>query len=88
MFSNDFMRKHQNVTVYSDLLDAHMYLMKPSVLDFLREEANRDISTVKGELLPKLVRRQWYKPKGTKEPPAEKDALDSSSDEFELAEPK
>jgi len=48
---------HPRVTVLSGLQDCHLYIMKRWILDYIT--ANRNISTVKGELLPALVSYQF-----------------------------
>ena len=45
------------VTVHSGLRDAHLYLLKRWIVDYV--VADKNISTIKGELLPVLVRKQF-----------------------------
>lgn len=54
------MRKNQAMTVYSRLVDAHIYLIKRWVLNFLCH--NEGFSTLKGELLPYIIRKQLSRP--------------------------
>ncbi|EDQ84666.1 uncharacterized protein MONBRDRAFT_34620 [Monosiga brevicollis MX1] len=51
------LREHPQVVVRRDLLDAHLYIFDRWVLDFL--VANEQISRIKGDLLPRLVRKQF-----------------------------
>jgi translation initiation factor eIF-2B subunit gamma len=51
------MRSHPCVDVHMDLLDAHIYIFSPLVLDILEEK--KWISTIKGELMPYLVKKQF-----------------------------
>lgn len=54
-------KKFDSISMYSRLLDAHLYVMKKWVIDYL-VEADRFIS-VKGELVPYIVKKQLGKPK-------------------------
>lgn len=56
-FRKSFFKKHPNVTMKTKLLDGHLYIMKSWVLDILQEDES--ISTIKGELVPMLVRKQF-----------------------------
>ncbi|KAF5284330.1 hypothetical protein FQA39_LY04623 [Lamprigera yunnana] len=56
-------RKHTNITLYSNLLDAHVYVLKNWVVKYLQHESN--ISTIKGELLPHIIKKQLLKPAKT-----------------------
>eukprot|EP00730_Choanoeca_flexa_P012821 TRINITY_DN4652_c0_g1_i1.p1 TRINITY_DN4652_c0_g1~~TRINITY_DN4652_c0_g1_i1.p1 ORF type:complete len:481 (+),score=86.69 TRINITY_DN4652_c0_g1_i1:104-1444(+) len=55
------LRNHPQVVLRGDLLDAHLYIFARWVIDYLK--ANEYISTIKGELIPDLVHRQFSKPK-------------------------
>lgn len=55
------LRKFPCVDIHKDLLDAHLYIFAHWVLDLLAEK--KWISTVKGELVPYLVKKQFRKPK-------------------------
>lgn len=54
-------KKFGSISMYSRLLDAHLYVMKKWVIDYL-VDADRFIS-VKGELVPYIVKKQLTKPK-------------------------
>ena len=43
--------------MYNNLLDAHFYILDKWVCDFIK--ADQQISTIKGELIPKLVKKQF-----------------------------
>ncbi|XP_046830760.1 translation initiation factor eIF-2B subunit gamma [Vespa crabro] len=58
--SQKILKKHTNFTMYSKLMDAHVYIINKWVLDFL--VFNKNISTLKGELLPYIVTKQLSKP--------------------------
>ncbi|XP_052775197.1 translation initiation factor eIF-2B subunit gamma-like [Mya arenaria] len=60
-FRKSLFKKHPNVRIRSNLTDCHLYLIKKWVVDYLAE--NRQISSIKGELIPHLVRKQFYKQK-------------------------
>ena len=51
------MREHPKIAMYNNLLDAHFYIVDKWVCDFLKKEER--ISTIKGELIPKLVKNQF-----------------------------
>uniref|UniRef100_A0A3Q1GKM0 Translation initiation factor eIF2B subunit gamma n=1 Tax=Acanthochromis polyacanthus TaxID=80966 RepID=A0A3Q1GKM0_9TELE len=53
------MRKHPRMHIKTGLVDAHLYCMKKAVVDFLTE--NKSISSIRGELVPYLVRKQFSK---------------------------
>uniref|UniRef100_A0A3P9KWC6 Translation initiation factor eIF2B subunit gamma n=1 Tax=Oryzias latipes TaxID=8090 RepID=A0A3P9KWC6_ORYLA len=52
-------RKHPRMHIRTGLVDAHLYCLKKAVVDFLSE--NKSISSIRGELLPYLVRKQFSK---------------------------
>lgn len=54
-------RKHTNITMYSNLIDSHVYVLKKWIIKYLLHE--KSISTIKGELLPHIIRKQLSKPK-------------------------
>ncbi|EFN89754.1 translation initiation factor eIF-2B subunit gamma [Harpegnathos saltator] len=60
-FSQKLLRRGSKYTVYSKLLDAHLYIISKWVLDFL--VFNKTFSTLKGELLPYVISKQLLKPK-------------------------
>ncbi|KAF7652969.1 hypothetical protein LDENG_00088860 [Lucifuga dentata] len=53
------MRKHPRMHIKTGLVDAHLYCLKKAVVDFLTE--NKSISSICGELVPYLVRKQFSK---------------------------
>ncbi|XP_018608641.1 translation initiation factor eIF2B subunit gamma [Scleropages formosus] len=53
------MRRHPRMHIKTGLVDAHLYCLKRSVIDFLAE--NKSISSIRGELVPCLVRKQFSK---------------------------
>lgn len=56
---NALLKKHPILSIQSRLLDAHVYIFKKWVLDFLEF---KNFSTIKGELLPFIVKKQLSKP--------------------------
>lgn len=54
------LKKHTNVTMHCSLVDAHLYIMKNWVCKYLQHE--KSFSTIKGELLPHIIKRQMSKP--------------------------
>ncbi|XP_071952872.1 translation initiation factor eIF2B subunit gamma-like isoform X2 [Antedon mediterranea] len=59
MLRKSILEKHPFIRVGTNLLDAHMYIFKKWVIDYLCE--HRHISSVKGELIPSLVKKQFIK---------------------------
>uniref|UniRef100_A0A4W5Q9U6 Translation initiation factor eIF2B subunit gamma n=1 Tax=Hucho hucho TaxID=62062 RepID=A0A4W5Q9U6_9TELE len=53
------MRKHPRMHIKTGLVDAHLYCLKKSVVDFLAD--NKSVSSIRGELVPYLVRKQFSK---------------------------
>lgn len=53
------MLKHPRMHIKTGLLDAHLYCFKRCVVDFLVE--NKSITSLRGELVPYLVRKQFIK---------------------------
>ncbi|KAL5017042.1 hypothetical protein ScPMuIL_006631 [Solemya velum] len=60
-FRTSVLRKHPCLTIKSNLTDCHLYLMKKWVVNFLAEY--KSISSLKGELIPYIVKKQFAKPK-------------------------
>uniref|UniRef100_T1JJZ0 Translation initiation factor eIF2B subunit gamma n=1 Tax=Strigamia maritima TaxID=126957 RepID=T1JJZ0_STRMM len=64
-FRRNILERHPNCTVYSKLMDAHLYLMKKSVLDDLVKKHLLivvfflNFSSIKGELVPSLIEEQF-----------------------------
>ncbi|XP_011495858.1 PREDICTED: translation initiation factor eIF-2B subunit gamma isoform X2 [Ceratosolen solmsi marchali] len=57
---NKLLKKHSDFIVHSKLLDAHLYVINKWVLNFLIHRKN--FNTLKGELLPYIVKKQLDKP--------------------------
>lgn len=51
------LKKYPNVTLYTNMLNAHLYVFKKWVIDLIVEKKN--ISSLQGELVPLLVSSQW-----------------------------
>ncbi|XP_075970662.1 eukaryotic translation initiation factor 2B subunit gamma [Anticarsia gemmatalis] len=58
-------KKYDSISMYSRLLDAHVYVMKHWVLNYLVESDK--FTSVKGELIPHIVKKQLSKPKNANE---------------------
>ena len=71
--SSKVLQRVGNFTVNSNLVDAHIYIFKKWICDYIASDKN--ISTIKGELLPILVRKQFSKAKTDGEDSAEKSSL-------------
>ncbi|XP_063709715.1 translation initiation factor eIF2B subunit gamma [Culicoides brevitarsis] len=59
-------RSNGKVQMDSKLLDAHVYIMKRWVLEFLQD--SNQFSTMKGELLPYIVKKQMSQPLNLSDP--------------------
>lgn len=53
-------RKHPHIVFHSHLIDSHIYIIKHWVLKYLKDVGY--VSTVKGELLPYVIKKQLSKP--------------------------
>lgn len=54
------LRQHPFIKIQTRLMDAHMYILKKWVIDFLSDtKEGRNYSTIKGELIPYLVKKQF-----------------------------
>lgn len=53
-------RKHTSITMHSNLIDSHVYVLKHWIIQYLQQESS--ISTIKGELLPHIIKKQLLKP--------------------------
>ncbi|XP_061695181.1 translation initiation factor eIF-2B subunit gamma [Syngnathoides biaculeatus] len=51
--------KHPRIFIKTGLVDAHLYCMKKEVVEFLMD--NKSISSVRGDLVPYLMRKQFSK---------------------------
>lgn len=58
-FSKKMFKKHPNFTLFSRLLDSHIYVMKHWVLKYINYE--KKFSTIKGEVVPHVVKKQLTK---------------------------
>uniref|UniRef100_A0A7M4G2N5 Translation initiation factor eIF2B subunit gamma n=1 Tax=Crocodylus porosus TaxID=8502 RepID=A0A7M4G2N5_CROPO len=52
--------RHPRIHIRTGLVDAHLYCMKKCVVDFLAE--NKSITSIRSELIPYLVRKQFSCP--------------------------
>lgn len=50
------LRKHKRVSIHSNLIDAHVYVIKKWLIDYLAK--SEGLSTLKGEFLPFVVKKQ------------------------------
>ncbi|KAF9809347.1 hypothetical protein SFRURICE_007278 [Spodoptera frugiperda] len=55
------LKKFDSISMYSRLLDAHVYVMKHWVMNYLVESDR--FTSIKGELIPHIVKKQLSKPK-------------------------
>jgi len=57
---NKVLRLHPRITVHTNLQDAHLYIVKKWVCDYICSD--KTVSTIKGEVLPRLVKKQFSNP--------------------------
>ncbi|OWF56358.1 translation initiation factor eIF-2B subunit gamma-like [Mizuhopecten yessoensis] len=62
-FRKSVLKRHPFLNIKSGLTDCHMYIMKKWVVDFL--DSSKAISSIKGELIPYLIKKQFSKPKAS-----------------------
>ncbi|XP_025942469.1 translation initiation factor eIF-2B subunit gamma isoform X2 [Apteryx rowi] len=60
VIKRSILQKHPRMHVRTGLMDAHLYCLKKYVVDFLVE--NRTITSLRSELIPHLVRKQFSSP--------------------------
>lgn len=53
------LKRYPCINIVKNLMDAHLYIIKKWVVDYLAE--NKSISSIKGELIPYLVNKQFQK---------------------------
>nr|XP_023029177.1 translation initiation factor eIF-2B subunit gamma [Leptinotarsa decemlineata] len=57
---NSLVKKHTNIKLNSNLVDSHVYVLKNWIIKYLKSE--NSFTSIKGELLPHIVRKQLSKP--------------------------
>ncbi|XP_006899061.1 PREDICTED: translation initiation factor eIF-2B subunit gamma isoform X2 [Elephantulus edwardii] len=57
VIKGSILQKHPRIRFHTGLVDAHLYCLKKYVVDFLME--NRSITSIRSELIPYLVRKQF-----------------------------
>ncbi|XP_016972430.1 translation initiation factor eIF-2B subunit gamma [Drosophila rhopaloa] len=74
------LKNRGRLDVYSRLVDAHVYVLKKWVIDYLRRKEN--ISTFKGEFLPHLIKKQHSKrlPKAVQDTTSEVGVITKNED--------
>jgi len=55
------LKKHPNINIRSNVTDCHLYIIKKWVINYLADKTH--ISSIKGELIPHLVKKQFSKKK-------------------------
>ncbi|XP_052066030.1 translation initiation factor eIF-2B subunit gamma-like [Mytilus californianus] len=60
-FRKSVLKRHPFINIKSGLTDCHLYLMKKWVIDYL--STSQSLSSIKSELIPYLVKKQFSKPK-------------------------
>lgn len=54
------LRSHGKISIHSGLVDSHIYLVKKWIVDYLAKSDR--FSTIKGELLPFIIKKQMSRP--------------------------
>lgn len=57
------LNKHTKIKMHSNLIDSHVYVLKNWVIKYLKHEDS--LTSLKGELLPHIVKKQLAKPPKT-----------------------
>ncbi|XP_028589471.2 translation initiation factor eIF2B subunit gamma [Podarcis muralis] len=60
VIKRSILQKHSKMHIRTGLMDAHLYCLKKCVVDFLVE--NRSFTSIRSELIPYLVRKQFSSP--------------------------
>nr|XP_020638989.1 translation initiation factor eIF-2B subunit gamma [Pogona vitticeps] len=60
IIKRSILQKHSRIHIRTGLMDAHLYCLKKCVVDFLVE--NRSFTSIRSELIPYLVRKQFSSP--------------------------
>ncbi|XP_053893751.1 translation initiation factor eIF-2B subunit gamma isoform X1 [Malaclemys terrapin pileata] len=60
VIKRSLLQKHPRMHIRTGLVDAHLYCLKKYVVDFLAE--NRSLTSIRSELIPYLVRKQFSSP--------------------------
>lgn len=76
-------KKFSTLSLNSRLLDSHIYVMKRWIIDYIVE--NDQFTSVKGELIPHIVKKQLSKPKNIEKQGASEKNVDVKKTIFELA---
>ncbi|XP_070564371.1 translation initiation factor eIF2B subunit gamma-like isoform X2 [Ptychodera flava] len=74
------LKKYPRINMKTTFLDAHLYIMKKWIVDFVAE--HRSMSSIKGELLPYLVKKQFHQPKRKDKNQVSDDLMESSITEL------
>lgn len=73
------LKKHTSVKIHSNLIDAHVYVLKNWVIRYLKSEEN--FLSIKGELLPHIIKKQLSKPP---KPADTKESIINTSDSGDI----
>ncbi|XP_012667802.1 translation initiation factor eIF-2B subunit gamma isoform X2 [Otolemur garnettii] len=60
VIKGSILHKHPRIRFHTGLVDAHLYCLKKYVVDFVME--NKSITSIRSELIPYLVRKQFSSP--------------------------
>ncbi|KAL4706547.1 hypothetical protein ACJJTC_015745 [Scirpophaga incertulas] len=78
------LKKFDSISMYSRLLDAHVYIMKNWVYKYM--VASNKFTSVKGELVPHIIKKQLSKPKrSTEKRGTSEKHVDVSEDVYDFA---
>jgi translation initiation factor eIF-2B subunit gamma len=75
------LRSHGKIVIHSGLVDAHIYLVKKWVVSYLAKSDR--FSTIKGELLPFIIKKQMSRPSKTVKSGAYSEVSFDSNDIFD-----
>ncbi|XP_030062830.1 translation initiation factor eIF2B subunit gamma [Microcaecilia unicolor] len=82
VLKKSILQKHPRIHVKTSLLDAHLYCLRKYVVDFLAE--NKSITSLRSELIPYLVRKQFSAPASSEQDQEDKEKKQKDEEKTSL----
>nr|XP_056723630.1 translation initiation factor eIF-2B subunit gamma [Euleptes europaea] len=82
IIKRSILQKHSRMHIRTGLMDAHLYCLKKCVVDFLVE--NRSFTSIRSELIPYLVRKQFSSPAPLQQGQSNKEQDEKKKDQKSL----
>lgn len=70
------LKRYPYFEIRTNLMDAHLYILKKWVVEFLDTKAGRSLTTIKGEVIPYFVKKQFKRSQPSIPPKSDDDAED------------